>query len=181
MISQQGQQALFSAWDLMGPSVGVSKYFSESFSTWEEYYKLLAKYYKIKGGVDGLKSHIIDEANQMLSSNNSPCEGVTIRMYDIGLEERMTSVSAMLDYQTKGHGSNRYSYFAYTEPEDWECPDELMDNTYTSTYECFDDKCLYETISNITSYIRKKYGIGLNVEVTPESRMRGNIKIDTWQ
>jgi len=41
--------------------------------------------------------------------------------------------------------------------------------------------CLYETISNITSHIRKKYGIGLNVEVTPESRMRGNIKIDTWQ
>ena len=31
MISQQGEIALFSAWDLMGPSVGVSKYFSEKF------------------------------------------------------------------------------------------------------------------------------------------------------
>jgi len=165
MISQQGQQALFSAWDLMGPSVGASKYFSERFSTWEEYYKLLSKYYKIKGGVDGLKSHIIDEANQMLSSNNSPCEGVTIRMYNIGIEERMTSVSAMHNYQTKGYGTNPSSYFAYTEPEDWD----------GSTYEC-----LYETISDITSYIRKKYGIGLNVEVTPESRMRGNIRIQKY-
>ena len=101
-------------------------------------------------------------------------------MYNIGIEERMTSVSAMHNYQTKGYGTNPSSYFAYTEPEDWECPDELMDNTYYSNYECFDGECLMDPISDITSHIRKKYGIGLNVEVTPESRMRGNIKIDTW-
>ena len=181
MISQQGQQALFRAWDLMGPSVGVSKYFSESFSTWEEYYKLLSKYYKIEGGINGLKSHIIDEANQMLSVNNSPCEGVTIRMYDIGLEDRMTSMSAMHTYQTKGYGSNRSSYFAYTEPEDWKCPDnKIMFTPYTPNYECFDGECLEDAVLNVIKHIRKKYGIGLNVEMTPEERMRGNIRIQKY-
>lgn len=180
MISQDAHSSLFKLWDIMGPGIKNVKYLAQKFSTWEEYYTLLAKYFEIQGGVIGLKQHIINEANEILSSKNSKCDGVVIRMYNIDLEREMTSTARMFDAQSYGIGTNRTSYFAYTEPEDWECPDGLMDNPYISKYECFEDKCLYKTISDITSHIRKKYGIGLNVEMTPEERMRGNIRIDKW-
>jgi len=180
MISQQGQQALFKLWDSMGVDIRLVKYISERFSNWEEFYKLLAKYYNIEGGVMGLKQHIIDDVNQMLSSENSPCDGVTIRMFDIGIEKDMTNRQTMDNYLTHGYMLKPVSYFAYSEPEDWKCSDEIIDTIYNSYEECFDGECLMDTMSNMSAYVRKKYGINLNIQGTPESHMMGNIRIQKY-
>jgi len=185
MISQDAHSSLFKLWDIMGPGIKNVKYLAQKFSTWEEYYTLLAKYFEIQGGVNGLKQHIINESNEMLSSENSKCDGVVIRMYNIDLEKEMTSTARMFDAQSYGIGTNRISYFAYTEPKDWKCPEPIDEfspepSQYYSDAECFDGECLEEAVFNVTKHIRKKYGIGLNVEMTPEERMRGNIRIDKW-
>lgn len=185
MISQQGQQALFKLWDSMGVDIKLVKYISERFSNWEEFYKLLAKYYNIEGGVMGLKQHIIDDVNQLLSSENSPCDGVKIRLFDIGIEKDMTNRQTMDNYLTHGYMLKPVSYFAYSEPEDWECPEPIAEypsdsGRFFSEGECFDEYCLMDTMSNMSSYVRKKYGLNLNIQGTPESQMMGNIRIQKY-
>ena len=178
-------RAIFKLFDSLGPNPKHLKYVSASFDTWEEYYKTLSRYMGLGGSVQALKQHIIDEANQMLSSENSPCEGVVIRMYDIGIEKDMTNRQSMYNYLTHGFGSKISAYFAFTEPEDWECPEPIAifpddPGEYYSDGECFDDKCLMDTMSDITRHISNKYGINTNIEGTPESRMRGNIRIQKY-
>jgi len=169
MISKQGEKALFSSWKVLGPSVRASRYFSEYFDTWEEYYNLVAKFYGISNGWYGLKRHIIDEANEYLSNpSNLSCPEYSIELYDIDLESSKNSLHIMKIYQTKGFGTKPSANFIIDDMrEDYVCTDE--EERYYSDYECFQYECIYPPISKVTSMIKDKYGFGVNVNTYDES------------
>lgn len=171
--SEEKKQMIFKLWDTLGVTWENTKYVSERFHTFEDYYKTLAEYYGVNGA-SGLKELMINDSNEILSLSNV-CSGGTIRMYNIGLEERMTSVSKMYGMYDKGIGGSPFSYFAYSEDPNFECNDDEA----KEYGDCYDVYCLMPPIKKVNEMLKKKYGIYTNTEVNDEKYMRGNIKISS--
>lgn len=179
MITQQEKEMVFKLWSSLGVSLKNLKLIGVRFKNFEEYFKAICEFYNIDGGVVGLEQHIINEANEILKENNSPCEGINIRFVRLDLLEGVTSSERMESYYNNAF--RKYTAeFGYTDPGKWKCPDDLEGREYYSYGECFDGECLEDTAFNVTKHIREKYGLFTNIEMIPESRLRGNIKIGKW-
>jgi len=185
MTPKIDKEVVFRLWDGMGVKSGpkVLKYVGSRFDTWKEYYELVAEYYGIQGGVQGLKDSIIDYGNEYLSSIEEPCPGTGIRLYNVDIEKEMSSSRRMYDWVVNKMGTKPTFYFAYSVPTDWECSVDVNsdDNDYYNEMECFDDECLMDPVRAVGRHIEDRFGIYGNVEMTFEGNMRGNIKIDKYE
>jgi len=190
------KEVVFKLWDGMGVNSGprILKYVGSRFDTWKEYYELVAEYYGIQGGVQGLISHIINEANEYLSNpDNIPCGGdAIVRMADITDMDgdRMHNPMTM-NLWYEGMGSKPFAQFEYdlVNPDGFECveipgfPEEDMRYEFIRIYGdvdfdnmtkeqedkykefCFSEGCLHFAIRDVLSKISNKYGIRTNVNV----------------
>ena len=175
-MNQEQKNAIKKLWVTSGNiSARDSTYFSSQFKDFEEYYELIADVHGIEGGVKGLKSAIINDANEYLSKpENQDCPNTNVRMFDINLEEGMNSEAKMHQW-TFGRMGNKptFSYY-YDLPDDWECSVDTNsdDNDYLNDMECFDDECLMDVTREVGRIIRKKYGIYGNTNIYDRSEIK---------
>ena len=191
----KNKEQLFKLWDATGVDYKHTRYLGDKFHTMQDYYLYVADYYNTKPlSVQGLISHIINEANEYLSNpDNIPCGGgAIVRMVDVvGMfSDRMHSPTTMKLWYD-GMGSKPTASFEYqlVNPDGFECmeipgfPEEDMryefirifgdvdfDNMtkeQEDTYKefCFSEGCLHFAIRDVLSKIAKKYGIRTNVNV----------------
>jgi len=182
--------SLFKLWDKIGPSWEHSLYVNDKFDTMEDFYLSVAKYYGIKGGVEGLKQHIINDINGILSNpENIPCDGVNIRLVDVNIENTMDSKQHMLG-RYMGYGSKPSTFYEYEiyDLDSFVCP-EYNDNNWSPKTEimyrynieneedltpeimkeikllCVEDSCVREATDMGWKILAKKYGIRTNTNV----------------
>ncbi len=191
----KNKEQLFKLWDATGVDYKHTRYLGDKFHTMQDYYLYVADYYNTKPlSVQGLISHIINEANEYLSNpDNIPCGGDSIvRMTNIDhwdYDFLYSRISMQNRYE--GMGSKPTASFEYqlVNPDGFECmeipgfPEEDMryefirifgdvdfDNMtkeQEDTYKefCFSEGCLHFAIRDVLSKIAKKYGIRTNVNV----------------
>jgi hypothetical protein len=169
-MNQEQKNAIKKLWVTSGNiSARDSTYFSSQFKDFEEYYELIADVHGIEGGVKGLKSAIINDANEYLSKpENQDCPNTNVRMFDINLEEGMNSEAKMHQWTFGRMGSKPTFSYYYDLPDDWECSVDTNsdDNDYLNDLECFDDECLMGVTREVGRIIYKKYGIYGNTTIS---------------
>jgi hypothetical protein len=174
-MTPQEKQMIFKLWSQMGVGFFVLKYIAFRFRTLEDYYKAVAEFYGLEGGVQGLKQDMLKTANDFLSVKEMlPCPGGTIRLFDIDLEGRMTSMGYTLDI--KKEYTSCMAKFAYTEDPDFKCPYEDEHN------DCYDLECLSSPTQEVNSIFKKKYGIRISgFEFFDEKNVVGKIGIRKYK
>ena len=120
---------LFKLWDATGVDYKHTRYLGDKFHTMQDYYLYVADYYDVKPlSVQGLISHIINEANEYLSNpDNIPCDGdAIVRMENIdhwnkGFHSFHSPTAMKLWYE--GMGSKPFAQFEYdlVNPDGFEC------------------------------------------------------------
>lgn len=186
---------LFKLWDATGVDYKSTRYLGDKFKTLHDYYSYVADYHNIKPlSVQGLISHIINEANEYLSNpDNIPCGGdAIIRMVDItGLVTMEMYSPTTMKLWYDGMGSKPFAQYKYqlVNLDGFECmeipgfPDEDMRYEFVRIYGdvnfdnmtkeqedkykefCFSEGCLHFAIRDVQSKISNKYGIRTNVSV----------------
>jgi hypothetical protein len=186
---------LFKLWDATGVDYKHTRYLGDKFQTMQDYYLYVADYHDVKPlSVQGLISHIINEANEYLSNpDNIPCGGdAIIRMVDIDHWNKnfFYSLSTMkLWYDAMGTKPTASFEYQLVNPDGFECmeipgfPEEDMRYEFERIYGdvdfdnmtkeqedkykefCFSEGCLHFAIRDVLSEIAKKYGIRTNVNV----------------
>ena len=179
MITQQEKEMVFKLWSSLGVSLKNLKLIGVRFKNFEEYFKTICEFYNIEGGVVGLEQHIINESNEILKEYGSPCEGINIRLVRLDLLKGVTS-SERMDSAISNISNKYTAQFGYTDPGKWKCSDAITDTIYNSYEDCFNGECLEGPSFDVTRHILKKYGISTNIDMVPESMLRGNIKISKW-
>jgi hypothetical protein len=170
-MTPQEKQMIFKLWSQMGVGFFVLKYIAFRFRTLEDYYKAVAEFYGLEGGVQGLKQDMLKTANEFLSVKEMlPCPNGTIRLFDLDLEKGITSLAYALDI--KKQYSSCTGKFAYTEDPDFKCP-------YEDDYnDCYDIECLSSPTQEVSDIFKKKYGIRISgFEFFDEKYVIGNIGI----
>jgi hypothetical protein len=174
-MTPQEKQMIFKLWSQMGVGFSGLKYISFRFKTLKDYYEAVAEFYGLEGGVQGLKQDMLKTANEFLSVKEMlPCPGGTIRLFDVDLENRMTSMAYALDM--KKQYTSCMAKFAYTEDPDFKCPyeDEFDD--------CYDIECISSPTQEVSNIFKKKYGIRINgFEFFDEKYVVGSIGIRQYK
>lgn len=191
----ENKDQLFKLWDATGVDYKHTRYLGDKFQTMQDYYLYVADYHNVEPlSVQGLISHIINEANEYLSNpDNIPCGGdAIIRMVEItGMYgDRMYSPMTMKLWYD-GMGSKPFAQYEYqlVNPDGFECmeipgfPEEDMRYEFVRIYGdvdfdnmtkeqedkykefCFSEGCLHFAIRDVQSKIANKYGIRTNVNV----------------
>jgi hypothetical protein len=186
---------LFKLWDATGVDYKHTRYLGDKFQTMQDYYLYVADYHDVKPlSVQGLISHIINEANEYLSNpDNIPCGGdAIVRMVDIDHWKKDFFYSRItMQNWYEGFGSKPTAKYEYqlVNPDDFECveipgfPEDDMRYEFIRIYGdvdfdnmtkeqedkykefCFSEGCLHFAIRDVLSKIAKKYGIYTNVNV----------------
>jgi len=186
---------LFKLWDATGVDYKHTRYLGDKFHTMQDYYLYVADYFNTKPlSVQGLISHIINEANEYLSNpDNIPCGGdAIIRMVDItGLVTMEMYSPTTMKLWYDGMGSKPFAQYKYqlVNLDGFECmeipgfPEEDMRYEFVRIYGdvnfdnmtkeqedkykefCFSEGCLHFAIRDVQSKISNKYGIRTNVTV----------------
>jgi len=191
----KNKEQLFKLWDATGVDYKHTRYLGDKFHTMQDYYLYVADYYNTKPlSVQGLISHIINDANEYLSNpDNIPCGGdAIIRMVDItGLVTMEMYSPTTMKLWYDGMGSKPFAQYKYqlVNLDGFECmeipgfPEEDMRYEFVRIYGdvnfdnmtkeqedkykefCFSEGCLHFAIRDVQSKISNKYGIRTNVTV----------------
>ena len=159
-----------------------SLFFGWKFQNMEEYLDILGKYY----GISDMKQHMMKEVQEILDSehkyheyNGEKCD-INIDLIDWNLENYPVTI------EYGGYGGKPTMKFKYYYNSDLDVPKDWMDQTIieileqvddhqdpikfikdemtTYIFDAYDDSFTFPKIYKALKYIRKKYGLGNNIE-----------------
>lgn len=168
------KKSLFKLWDKLGVDFKLTDYLSYRFKSLNDYFKSLIDYYDISLGnkksyeilsisdiKDAIQIDILNTVGDFLRDKKNNPLGLQIYNYMLPAET-IGSYSINYDGDVKG-----ILYVKFKIPNDWECSD--LGKYYGDNTDCYVSETeISSTIHKVQSFIRKRYGIGSNVNFTED-------------
>jgi hypothetical protein len=167
------KKSLFKLWDKLGVDFKSTDYFSYRFNSLNNYFKSLIDYYDISLGdkksneilsisdiMDTIQIDILNTVDDFLrDKKNNP---LGLKIYNYRFTTTIGRQSINYDGDVKGT-----LYVKFKIPNDWECSD--IGEYYGDITDCYlNETEIGDTIHKVQLLIRKRYGIGSNVNFTED-------------